>query len=130
MSKTDIYGAVQSDFGAAEREIGGALGSEDLQVAGAKKQLKGAVTKGTAKVRDVVQTAAERVGDNAAVAVDRGRDVLDRASAGVQQMKDRVDPFVTERPYAALGVGVVVGTVIGLLLAGRRPKVIYVKTER
>lgn len=129
MSKTDFYGAAQPDFAAAEREIGGALGSQDLQADGAKNELKGAARQTSSKVRKAVQIAADRISEGAVSAADHGRDALDRASEGAQQLKSRMDPFVTERPYAALGVGLAIGAVVGLLLAGRRPKVIYVRRE-
>lgn len=129
MSTTDPYGAAQAKVGAAEREIGDALGTQDLQAEGAKNELKGAARKTSAKVRKAVETATDRISEGAVSAMDHGREAFDRASEGAQQLKNRMDPFVTERPYAALGAGLAIGAVIGLLLAGRRPKVIYVRRD-
>jgi ElaB/YqjD/DUF883 family membrane-anchored ribosome-binding protein len=45
-------------------------------------------------------------------------------------VKAQVDPFVRELAHAASGFGTAVGLLAGLLLAGRGPKVIYVKPPR
>ncbi len=68
------------------------------------------------KTVDVVSEKNERAGETLRAASDR-----------IQATVDKVDPFVTERPYATLGLGVALGFFLGLLAAGRGPKVIYVK---
>jgi ElaB/YqjD/DUF883 family membrane-anchored ribosome-binding protein len=50
------------------------------------------------------------------------QDTMDKAVA--------VDTFVRERPYAALGLGVLAGLVIAQLFLSHGPKVIYVKPRR
>ena len=75
--------------------------------------------------------AVSKVADTAHEAISKTTDqvgqVVDRASGALQDVKGRVDPFVGERPYAALGIAAGLGLVVGLLLAGRGPKTIYVR---
>ena len=77
--------------------------------------------------QDAVNQAAE--GAKAAVsrASEQARTIYGQAQERVQGVTDTVDPFVREQPYAALGIAAAAGLVVGLLLAGRGPRVVYVK---
>ncbi len=59
-------------------------------------------------------------------AAKRARRAYKRTVSGVRAAAHTVDPFVKERPYVALGIGVATGVLFGLLWLGR-PKVIYVR---
>lgn len=80
-----------------------------------------------AKVQEALDKTADVVEEKAAATSQKARAVLSAASHRVQATVDKIDPFVTERPYATFGIGLAAGVLIGLLLAGRGPKVIYVK---
>ena len=100
------------------------------------------------KIQDASDKAQDAIDESAAAAVDKVSDLADRASALVaevgvrakdgysraaaraQEAADIVDPFVQERPYAALAIAAGIGVVVGLLIAGRGPKVIYVDGYR
>jgi ElaB/YqjD/DUF883 family membrane-anchored ribosome-binding protein len=78
-----------------------------------------------------IQGAIGQAASKATAAVSRvsgqAKEAYGRASVGAQKVADTVEPFVQERPYAALGIALGAGVVLGLLLAGRGPKVIYVR---
>jgi ElaB/YqjD/DUF883 family membrane-anchored ribosome-binding protein len=39
----------------------------------------------------------------------------------------QVDPYVKGKPYATMGMAAVAGLLLGLIMAGHGPKVIYVE---
>ncbi|HEY5107833.1 MAG TPA: hypothetical protein VII73_13875 [Caulobacteraceae bacterium] len=120
-NKTD--GAENVVLGKFEAAAGEALGDGEMQLRGAGRQAGG-----------YIQEAAETVQDALSEVADRARAVAARASQAYGQVSDaaqgiagRIDPFVEERPYLAVGLGAAVGLLVGLLIAGRGPKIIYVK---
>jgi ElaB/YqjD/DUF883 family membrane-anchored ribosome-binding protein len=44
-----------------------------------------------------------------------------------QKTADQVEPFVRDQPYLALGAAALTGLMLGLLYAGRGPKIVYIK---
>lgn len=108
--------------------------TQDAPGAGAAHDLAGVAER---YVRHTVQTLEDtsaRVSKQLSAAAEAARE---RVQATYGEAKDRlssakakVDPFVQEQPYAALGVAVTVGLLAGLLLASRGPKVIYIRPPR
>ena len=127
MNENTIDGSVKSGAGKVEDKVGQAVGSDDLQAKGATTQLEGQAQKAIGAVQDGVNQAAE--GAKAAVSktAEQARDLYGQAQQRVQGVTETIDPFVKEQPYAALGIAAAAGLVLGLLLAGRGPKVVYVK---
>jgi ElaB/YqjD/DUF883 family membrane-anchored ribosome-binding protein len=56
----------------------------------------------------------------------RARLAYKRTVSGVRAAAHTVDPFVRERPYTALWIGVAAGVLLGVLWLGR-PKVVYIR---
>lgn len=79
------------------------------------------------KVQTTIDTAADRLSSGVHKAADRTVALSEGAAGRAQQVADVVEPFVRTRPFASTGLALGIGVVIGLLLAGRGPKVIYVK---
>lgn len=52
-------------------------------------------------------------------ALEQGREVYDDVREGAMEGVKAADEFIRENPYAALGIGVGVGVLIGFLLRGR-----------
>jgi len=130
MSENDIVGGMQEGFGRLERGAGAALDDRDMEARGAAKQLKGGARKVAAKLQTGIDGLADRMVDGVAKVGEQTRTVYDRTSVQARKVAEKVDPFVHERPYAALGVTLAAGLLIGLLLNSRGPKVIYVKPPR
>jgi len=127
MSEKDIVGGLQEGFGRLERGAGAALKDPSLEARGAADQLKGGARKAAAKVQKQIDGIADRVAGGVAKVGEQTRTYYDRTSVQARKVAERVDPFVHEKPYAALGVTLAAGLLIGLLLNSRGPKVIYVK---
>ena len=127
MNENTIEGSAKATVGKVEDKVGQAVRSDDLQGNGASTQLEGQAQKVIGGVQDGVTQAAE--GAKAAVfkAGEQARDFYGQAQQRVQGVTETIDPFVKEQPYAALGIAVAGGFVLGLLLAGRGPRVVYVK---
>lgn len=77
--------------------------------------------------------AARRMADDF---TDDARDVIDRATdraaqsyAAARDIAEQIDPFVKDRPYLSVAMGVMAGLVIGGLFLPSGPKVIYVKAR-
>ncbi len=80
-----------------------------------------------AKVQAKAEKAASRLSDQLNTATERTVEAYDQASRKARQVAETVDPFVREKPYAAIGAVLAAGVIIGMLLAARSPKVIYIK---
>ena len=52
---------------------------------------------------------------------------VDQAAERIKDLNEKVRPMVVEKPYPSLAVALAAGFVLGALLMGRGPKVIYVK---
>ena len=80
-----------------------------------------------------VQALASEAVDHARAAAarvtDQARDAYDQARLKAYDLAEVVDPFVKEKPYAALGLAALGGLMLGLLYAGRGPKVVYLRTR-
>ena len=103
------------------------VGSDDLQAKGASTQVEGQAKKVIGGAQDAVNRAAESAKVAVSKVGEQARDIYGQAQSRVQGVSDVIDPFVREKPYAALGVAAAAGLVLGLLLAGRGARVVYVK---
>ena len=127
----DVFkGGALAAAGSIEAAAGDALDRPDLQIDGAAKQLKGRAERTIGKLKDSASDAGQQVSAAAARLKVQAKDTYSRAADRAGRVKAQVDPFVHERPYAAIGFGMAVGLLAGLLLAGRGPKIIYVKPPR
>lgn len=127
MNENKTEGAVKSGAGAIEEKVGEAVGSGDLKAKGASAQIEGHAQKAIGTAQEAVNQAAEGAKAAVSKAGSQARDIYGQAQERVQGVTDTVDPFVREQPYAALGIAAAAGFVLGLLLAGRGPRVVYVK---
>ena len=87
----------------------------------------------TEKVQEAISAAHKAVDQVAHKAHAVVADTGDRATELYERAADKVDgitevaaPFVRQKPYLTAGLAAAAGIVVGTLLAGRRPKVIYV----
>ncbi len=120
-------GACKRAAGGFERDLGQALGSQDLETDGAAREARGAARKVVGKVQDRIDKVADQLSGAVATAGETTRSAYDVTTQRAQQLADKVQPIVAERPYAVAGLALAAGVVIGLLLNSGGPKIIYVK---
>lgn len=114
-------------LGSAEQPVGEARDRADFPAADETRQSEGRAKRTVGKLKDKAADVGQQVSAAAATATDRAMDAYAGAVERFDRVADRVDPFVREKPYAALGLAAAAGLLAGLLLAGRGPKVIYLK---
>ena len=70
--------------------------------------------------------AVGHMSDAAARAGSQAKALYGELTGRARRIAETVDPYVKENPYATLGIVAVAGLLLGLVAAGRGPKVIYV----
>ena len=95
MDTDQIKGKLQNAFGNAETAIGKAVGSTDLQNAGAEDRLKGAAKETWGNAKDAVHEAGKTAHTEAAIhqehAAAQGESLRDRIVAGAEHLKDNIN---------------------------------------
>ena len=127
MNEDTIEGAVKSGAGKVEAKVGNVLDDPKMEASGDSRQIEGKVQDVIGTVQDAISQAADRVAATASTVGDQARTAYSEVTVRVQKVVDEVDPFVKDRPYAAVGFAAAAGLLFGLLFAGRGPKVIYVR---
>ncbi|MDQ2860544.1 MAG: hypothetical protein M3T55_07445 [Pseudomonadota bacterium] len=119
MNENKATGAAKVVLGKFESAAGEALGDPEMEARGGLRQAGGYAQEAAGTVEDVL----EGVADRAKAAAATLSDAYDRVSDTARGIGRRVE----DRPYMSVGVGVAVGLLVGLIMASRGPKVIYVK---
>ena len=121
--KSDVTAAT----GSIERAAGDVLDRPDLQIEGAADRAKARVQRTFAKAQDKAEKIVDQASAKATVMAGRARDLYADASGRAEKVAARVDPFVREQPYAAVGIAAAVGFLAGMIFAGRGSKIVYLK---
>lgn len=119
MNENKTEGAAKIAMGRFESAVGEALGDGEMQARGGARRVEGHVQEAAGSVQDALGDVA----DQARVAVAKASDAYGRVSGAARDIGQRVE----NQPYAAVGVAAAIGLLVGLLIAGRGPKVVYVK---
>ncbi len=127
MNANDIESAVDKGVGKAQSMAGEALDDPEMELDGDARQMEGGVHEIIGQVQDAIADAADTVSATAAKVGERARETYADVTIRVQRVADQVDPFVKAQPYAALAVAALGGLMLGLLYAGRGPKIVYIK---
>jgi ElaB/YqjD/DUF883 family membrane-anchored ribosome-binding protein len=101
----------------------------DVQVDQAIDSLQQTVVDFTDQAKVVTAKLADQAKAVSMKVTEQSRDAFDRASGGARTVVETVDPMVKEQPYVAIAVAAAAGLLIGLLMAARAPKVIYLKAR-
>lgn len=112
MDENRIDGAVKERVGQAQDAFGAESGDIGLRARGKLNQAQGAA-----------QNLYGRAADQAR---DLYGDAVDQAQGLVDQAKDRI----ADKPFAAAGIAALAGLFIGMAMAGRGRKVVYVTKDR
>ena len=102
---------------------------DGVQAQDQARQLQGQVQAAAGAAHDTSTKAADTAHDAVSTVADRAGQAYGRAARAFASVRDRVDPFIEEKPYAALGMAAGVGLVVGLLLAGGGSRTVYVRSR-
>ena len=127
MNENTIEGEVKTGLGKVEGAAGDVLGDRDLKAKGGATQVEGRGQDAVGWAQEAIGEAADHARVAAGRVADQAKNAYGRVTDQVQSARDVIDPFVDERPYAALAIAAAGGLLLGLLLAGRGPKVVYVR---
>ena len=122
MNETKTRGAIKTAAGKIESFSGEALDDREVRSRGETMQAQGKAMSAAGSAQQALGQAAKRAKATAAKVRGQAKDAYGRASDQAQKVADKVDPFVREKPYAAVGVAAVAGLVGGLLVAGASVK--------
>jgi len=103
MTDDRIEGTANIGAGKLESGLGRVLGDSKTEISGKLREAAG-------KVQD---------------AYGRAQETLDKVKDQASAARDRIEPFVNERPYAAIGIAAGIGLLLGLMM--RERKVVYIR---
>jgi len=119
MNENRSAGAAKVALGKVESAVGEALSDSLMQAEGARLQVGGRLQEAAGTVQETLGQAAHK----AKAAASKAGQAYGRVADVVAE----VDPFVRDRPYLTMALTVAAGLLIGLLIAGRGSKVVYLK---
>ena len=128
MTEDHVIGDVEKGAGKAEAIVGEVLDDPELELHGEAHQVEGSVQALIGQIQDGICDAADQISDAAIRAGETVRTVYADVNVRVQDAASRIDPFVKAKPYTALGIAAAGGLLLGMLYAGRGPKVVLIKT--
>jgi ElaB/YqjD/DUF883 family membrane-anchored ribosome-binding protein len=126
MSSETLRGKSKVGLGRLERAAGDALDDPEMQLRGELDQLDGRLDEALSEARERIADAAETMRIALGHATSRANAAYTGARDRARAVADTVDPFVHDRPYAALALAVVAGFIIGALCYGGQ-RTVYVK---
>ena len=129
MSSESLEGKVKNGVGKAEAAVGEVVGDPGLALRGEARQFEGAAEEAIGSAKERLAETAKKARAAVADAADQAADAYATLRVQAQSLADTVDPFVKQRPYAALALAALAGLVLGALFAGG-PRVIYVRPPR
>jgi ElaB/YqjD/DUF883 family membrane-anchored ribosome-binding protein len=129
MNQDTFEGQVKNGVGKAESLAGGVLGDPGLEGRGEALKAEGRLQDAVGTVHETIDKFAGRAKAAASNVNSQASEVYEKVTKTAKDVAARVDPFVEQQPYAALGLAVATGLLAGLLLASRGPRVIYVKSR-
>ena len=127
MNENTVEGALQNGVGKVESATGEALDNPGLKAKGEVRQFAGKAQAVAGDAEDTLRDTVDYVNGVLNRLKAQADELYGQAADRVRKVADQVEPMVKERPYVALGAVAAVGLLAGLLLAGRGPKVIYLK---
>lgn len=127
MNTNEVEGGFKKATGKAQALSGEVLNDPYMELDGDLRRVEGNVQEMIGQVQDAIADAADTISATAVKVGDRARETYANVTVQVQRAADQVDPFVKQKPYAALGLAALGGVLFGLLFAGRGPKIIYVR---
>ena len=119
MNENRVEGAAKVVGGRFQRAAGELLDDREMQVRGGVRAGVGHVQETAGAAQEILE---EAVGHVKSAATTAGK-----VYGGVSGFARDVTQTIEERSYLAVAVAAAIGLLAGLLIAGRGPRVIYVK---
>lgn len=127
MNENTVEGALQNGAGKVESAAGEALDNPGLTAKGEVRQFAGKAQSAAGEAEETLRDTVDYVNGVLNRLKTQADELYGQAAERVRKVAGQVEPMVKERPYVALGAVAAAGLLAGLLLAGRGPRVIYVK---
>ncbi|HZZ88019.1 MAG TPA: hypothetical protein VFE13_06755 [Caulobacteraceae bacterium] len=125
----ELEGRINNGIGKVEAEAGEVMGDPGLKLQGEARQFEGSAQETLGEVKDKLGKTARKARTVVTDAAGQASEAYETLRKQALEIHDTVDPFVRERPYAAVLAASLVGFVLGALFFAS-PKVIYVKPAR
>ena len=127
MSIENLEGKAQAGVARAEQTTNAAIDDTASKVKGEVRQFSDKAQQAVDSASEVAGRVAGKVREQVSRATDQAADAYATLKDKAQDVAQKVDPFVKEKPYLTVGLAALAGVVAGIMMAGRGPKVIYVK---
>jgi uncharacterized protein YjbJ (UPF0337 family) len=121
MNENRVEGAAKVVGGRFQRAAGEVLEDRDMQVRGGVREGIGHVQETAGAAQDILEEAAGHV----KAAASTASKLYDGASGFAREVANTIE----ERSYLSVAAAAALGLLVGLLIAGRGPKIIYVKPK-
>ena len=121
MNENRVDGAAKVVGGRFQKATGEILEDREMWVRGGVREGVGHVQEAAGTAQDILEEAVEHMKSAASTA--------GRVYGGVSDLTRQVGKLIEERSYLSVGVAAAIGLLAGLLIAGRGPKIIYVKPK-
>jgi uncharacterized protein YjbJ (UPF0337 family) len=121
MNENQIEGAAKVVGGRFQRAAGEVLEDRELQIKGGVREGIGHVQETAGAAQDFLEEATAHVKSAAATAT--------KVYGNATEFAREVGRTIEDRSYLAVATAAAIGLLVGLLIAGRGPKIIYVKPK-
>ena len=130
MGPDELEGQIKNGMGKVEEAAGEVLGDPGLKLRGEARQFEGSAEEALGVAKKKIEQTARKAKAIVANATDQAAETYATLRQQAQDIHATVDPFVRQKPYAAIVLAALAGLILGALFAGGGPKVIYVKPAR
>lgn len=127
MNENNIEGSAKTGFGKLEAVAGDAVGDSRMQAKGSARQAEGKTLDAVGSIQETVGQVAGQAKDAVSKITGQAKDAYGKAGQQAKAVGDKVEPYVKERPYAALAIAGAAGFIFARVFSRGGPKVIYVK---
>ena len=121
MNDTRVKGAAKVVAGRFESAAGDVLDNTEMRVGGRVREAAGHVQEVAGSARDLLEQTVEQAVSAASTA--------GKAYGGVVDSAHGIARTIEQRPRLSVGLAGAVGLLVGMLIAGRGPKIVYVKPK-
>jgi uncharacterized protein YjbJ (UPF0337 family) len=121
MNENRIEGAAKVVGGRFQKATGEILEDREMYIRGGVREGVGHVQEAAGSAQEILEDAVDHVKSAASTA--------GKVYDGVSGFTREVARTIEERSYLSVAAAAAIGLLVGLLIAGRGPKVIYVKPK-